>query len=221
MTKRGKNNKDDSQPPYSNEQWMELLSEPANEVALQELRRLLVRGLKPALHTYIDRELGQFVQDVAHDGIIKILENLDTFRGESRFMTWAMKIAVREGLTELRRKRWDNISLEDIRDLDDTPDAGTFAKIVSVEKPSPESATAQKMIVEKVDQIIEELLTEHQRKAFEAVVVKGIPSFIVAKELNTNRNNIYKLLYDARKKIKNELEVQGIDSEQLLREVSG
>lgn len=221
MAARGKNKKDDSQPPYSNEQWVELLSEPANEGALHELRRLLVRGLKPSLHTYIDRELEPFVQDVAQDGIIKILDNLDTFRGESKFMTWAMKIAVREGLTELRRKRWDNISLENIKDHDDSPDTGVFAKIVSGNKPSPESTTAQKMIVEKIDQIIEELLTEHQRKAFEAVVVKGIPSFIVAKELNTNRNNIYKLLYDARKKIRNELEVQGIDPEQLLREVSG
>ena len=216
-----KNNKDEPQPPYTNEEWVELLGEPVSDRAVRELRRLLIRGLKPALHKYVDRELEQFVEDVAQDGILKILDNIDSFRGESKFMTWAMKIAVREGLTELRRKRWDNISIEDLKGGDDEQDSGeVFSDTFSDRQPSPESSTAQKLVVERVEKIIEEVLTDRQQEAMEALLIKGMPSFMVAEEMGTNRNNLYKLLYDARKKLKNELEVQGIDPEELLRELS-
>ncbi len=215
-----KNKKEEPQPPYTNDQWVDLLSEPRSEQAVSELRRLLIRGLKPALHKYVDRELEQFVEDVAQDGILKILDNIGTFRGESKFMTWAMKIAVREGLTELRRKRWDNISIEDMKGQGDDADPEVFSDTFADEDPSPESTTAQKMVVEKIEKMVEELLTDRQREVFKALVVDGKPSFIVAKEMDTNRNNLYKLLYDARKKLKNELAVQGIDPEELLQEIS-
>ena len=216
-----KNKKDEPKPPYANEEWVELLSEPASERAVGELRRLLIQGLKPALHKYVDRELEQFVEDVAQDSILKILDNIESFRGESKFMTWAMKIAVREGLTELRRKRWDNISIEDLKGGDSQEEGGEiFSDTFSDSQPSPESSAAQKLMIEKIEKMIEELLTDRQQKAMEALLIKGMPSFMVAEEMGTNRNNLYKLLYDARKKLKNELEVQGMDPEKLLRELS-
>jgi len=209
------------EPPYTNEQWLELLSKPANERAVGELRRLLIRGLKPALHKYVDRELDQFVEDVAQDGLIKILDNLDTFRGESKFMTWAMKIAVREGLTELRRKRWQNISIEDLKGGPEGDESKEiFSETFASADISPEQATAQKMAVEKIEDMIDEILTNRQREAMKAILIHNMPISIVAKQMDTNRNNMYKLLYDARKKLKNELEVQGIDPEKLLDELS-
>lgn len=214
-----KNKKEEIQPPYTNEQWVDLLREPVNEQAVNELRRLLMEGLKPALYKYVDRELHQFVQDVAQDGILKILDNIETFRGESKFMTWAMKIAVREGLMELRRKRWDNISIEDMKGAADK-DSEIFSESFAGEEPSPESTTAQKMVVERIQKMVDELLTDRQRTAFKALLIDGKPSFMVAEEMGTNRNNLYKLLYDARKKLKNELEVQGLDPEKLLQEIS-
>lgn len=216
-----KNRKEAPEPPYTNEQWLELLSKPVNERAVEELRRLLVQGLKPALHKYVDRELEQFVEDVAQDGIIKILDNIDTFRGESKFMTWAMKIAVREGLTELRRKRWQNISIEDLKGGPEDKEGGeVFSETFASADASPEKATAQKMAVEKIEQMIDELLTDRQREAMKAILIHNMPISIVAKQMGTNRNNMYKLLYDARKKLKNELEIQGIDPEKLLNELS-
>ena len=99
----------------TNEEWVKALSQPVDERAVALLRRKLIQGLKPALHKYVDRELDQFVEDVAQDALLKILDNIDSFRGESKLLTWAMKIAVREGLTELRLKRYDDSSLEEFK----------------------------------------------------------------------------------------------------------
>lgn len=209
-------------PPYSNEDWMELLQEPADERAIIELRKYLIRGLKPALSKYVDRELDQFVEDVAQDAMLKVLDNVHTFRAESKLTTWAMKIAVREGLTVLRRKQWNNISIEDLKGPNRDKDSGeVFSKNFASNDPSPELTTAQKMLMEKVQSIIENVLTDKQRKVMTALMIDGLPITIVAEQMNTNRNNLYKLVYDARKKLKNEFEVQGIDPEEMLKELAG
>ena len=88
----------------SNEEWLADLQGPGREDALGDLRALLVRGLRYAMAdrpsvTEVDLE------DFAQDALMKILNALDTFRGESRFTTWAQKIAVRVAFTELRRRR--------------------------------------------------------------------------------------------------------------------
>lgn len=217
-----KKNKSGKNPPYTNEEWVQLLSEPVDERAVQELRKYLIRGLKPALSKYVDRELGQFVEDVAQDALLKILDNVHTFRGESKLTTWAMKIAVREGLTVLRRKRWDNISIEDLKGPNPDKDSGEiFSETFSANNPSPELTTAQKMMVEKVQEIIQNILTDKQRQAITAIMIHDLPITVVAEQMNTNRNNLYKLVHDARKKLKNEFEVQGIDPGEMLNDLSG
>lgn len=218
-----KNKKTDNiQPPFSNEQWVDLLSNPPDEKGVEELRSFLIRGLKPALANYVDRELDQFVEDTAQDALLKILDNVQTFRGESKFTTWAMKIAVREGLTVLRRKRWNNISLSDLRGPNpESESSEIFSDKFASEEASPELTTAQKMALKKVEDIIEHVLTKKQRTVITALMVHGLPPTVVAEKMGTNRNNIYKLVYDARKKLKTELELQGIDPEEMLNELSG
>jgi len=221
MLKWFKKEKTKKSPPYSNKEWVELLTEPADERAVAELRKYLVRGLKPALSKYVDRELDQFVEDVAQDALLKVLEHVHTFRGESKLTTWAMKIAVREGLTVLRRKRWDNISIEDLKGPNADDDSGEiFSETFSTDSPSPEMSTAQKMMLEKVHDIIENVLTDKQRKVITALMIHDLPISVVAEQMNTNRNNLYKLVYDARKKLKNEFELQGIDPEEMLNQIS-
>ena len=85
------------------------------EKALVELRVVLVRGPRGAL---TGRAGGNFdpatIEDFAQDALVKSLGNLDSFRGESHFTTWAQKIAVRAAFTELRRKEWCEVSLQDL-----------------------------------------------------------------------------------------------------------
>ncbi len=214
-------NKKNISAPFTNEEWVEVLSNPPNEQAVDELRKILVRGLKPALAKYVDRELEQFVEDTVQDGLLKILDNVRSFRGESKFTTWAMKIAVREGLTVLRRKKWNDISLNDLR----WPNAESDSSEIFSEKfasgdASPEQSAAQNMMVEKVRGIMQNVLTEKQRTAITAIMMQGLPVTAVAEKMGTNRNNIYKLVHDARKKIKSEFVMQGIDPEEMLDELS-
>src|SRR5215208_1336870 len=97
----------------TNEQWLAELRGPNPGEALADLYDLLVRGLRAALGGYggdVEANFGDFAQEA----LIKITGNLDSFRGESRFTTWAQKIAMNVALTELKRRRWRDVSLQDL-----------------------------------------------------------------------------------------------------------
>ena len=98
----------------TNQEWLADLRGPQQEQAIEDLRGILVRGLRYSLSTRIQGELEMLVEDFTQDALIRILDKLDTFRGESKFTTWAQKIAVRVAYSELRRQRWKDISLEDL-----------------------------------------------------------------------------------------------------------
>lgn len=164
-----------------------------------------VRGLDPA------------VEDFAQDALIRILGNLDSFRGESRFTTWAQRIAVRVAYTELRRRRWRDVSLQEIIERHDGRAGGD--EVLADRTPSPERETARKMMVETLRRLIEEELTERQREAMVAVMFEGMPMEVTARRMGTNRNALYKLLHDARKKLKGRLEAEGLSPAELLEAV--
>jgi RNA polymerase sigma-70 factor (ECF subfamily) len=100
-------------PDRTNEEWLTELRGPERDQALADLRAILVRGLGYAM---ADRSqvTEADLQDFAQEALLKILAGLDSFRGESRFTTWAHKIAVRVAFTELRRRRWKDVSLQDL-----------------------------------------------------------------------------------------------------------
>lgn len=52
------------------------------------------------------------MEDFAQEAAIRVLSRLDGFRGDSRFTTWAVAVAVRVAFTELRRARWRDVSLD-------------------------------------------------------------------------------------------------------------
>jgi RNA polymerase sigma-70 factor (ECF subfamily) len=96
-----------------NEDWLADLRGPNPDAALADLYDLLVRGLRAAFGGYgggVEADFGDFAQEA----LIKITGNLDSFRGESRFTTWAQKIAMNVALTELKRRRWRDVSLQDL-----------------------------------------------------------------------------------------------------------
>lgn len=199
----------------TNEEWVEALSEPVEEAAVDQLRKKLIQGLKPALHKYVDRELDQFVEDVAQDALLKVLDNIDSFRGDSKLLTWAMKIAVREGLTELRRKKYDDSSIEDFKYPDDEGRNELTSLTFATDLPDPDQATHEQLVLKKVLDIINNELTDKQRYAIKSLMIEGHSVAVVAEQMDTNRNALYKLVHDARLKIKNQLEVEGIDPDEL------
>jgi RNA polymerase sigma factor (sigma-70 family) len=190
-----------------NESWLAALKGDAQSQVLDELRRSLLRGLRYSLmsrYHVTEVDLEDFVQDA----LLKILDGLDSFRGESRFTTWAQKIAIRTALTELRRRRWNDVSLQDLL-VNDQGEDYTPA-FLATPRPTPEQYATQKSFFDLVMQLINESLTSRQRQAVRAVMFAGMPLEEIARRMGTNRNAMYKLIHDARMRLKAGLVEQGV-----------
>jgi RNA polymerase sigma-70 factor (ECF subfamily) len=194
----------------TNEQWLAELRRPNPSKALADLYDLLVRGLKAALGSYgggVEANVGDFAQEA----LIKITGNLDSFRGESRFTTWAQKIAMNVALTELKRRRWRDVSLQDLFAQREAADRGPAAPQLT-----PEELALQNTVLQELRRIIDEELTDKQREAVVAVLLEGMPISEVARRMGTNQNALYKLLHDARKKLKRRTEAAGLSPQEVL-----
>ena len=194
----------------TNEQWLAELRGPNPGRALADLYDLLVRGLKAALGSYgsgVEANVGDFAQEA----LIKITGNLDSFRGESRFTTWAQKIAMNVALTELKRRRWRDVSLQDLFARREAADRGPADTQLT-----PEELALQNMVLGELRRMVDEELTDRQREAVVAVLLEGMPISEVARRMGTNQNTLYKVLHDARRKLKREMEAAGLSPQEVL-----
>jgi RNA polymerase sigma-70 factor (ECF subfamily) len=205
-------------PTRSNEQWVEDLRQPGarREAALDDLRLVLANGLRRGLVGQVDTAAPEFetlVDDFVQETLLKVLDNLDTFAGRSLFTTWANKIALNIALTELRRKRWRDSSLDQLTQSDDGEFTPSF---VADQGPRPEALTERRELLAYVSRLIGEELTEKQRTALVAAVIQGKPLSEVAFMLDSNQNAIYKLLFDARQRLRRRMAEDGLTPEDVL-----
>ena len=191
----------------SNEQWLAALRGPTRDEALAELRVVLMRGLQAALGWQVSR-VESSVEDFVQEALIKILDNLDSFRGECRFTTWAQTICVRTAFAEMRRSRWRDVPLDEVISQ---PEGNTATD----PHLDPERAATQTMIMEKFRGFIDEELTDRQRTALLAAL-GGMPLEAVADRMNTNRNSLYKLLHDARKRLRRRMSAEMLSPQDVL-----
>ena len=198
----------------SNEQWIADLSEPGpqRDAALGDLRALLVRGLGYALAKYRNVRDAD-LEDFAQEALLKILGGLHTFLGKSKFTTWAQKIAVHVAFTELRRRRWRDVSLDEM-----TGDLETdfIPRSLADTSAQTEQQTVQREILNTMRKVIAEELTDRQRQAMIAVRIHGMPMAEVAQRMGTNRNALYKLLFDARKQLQKRMLERGLSAQEIL-----
>lgn len=198
----------------SSADWLAELRSPTNAESIAELRAILLRGLSAALGSRLNPGQTAVLEDFAQEAVLKVLANLDTFRGEAHFLTWAHKIAVRVAYSELRRQRWKDISLDDLLPAD--PGVDFTPAALADPSASPEQQTIRQNLLELVARMINEELTERQRQAMHAVLIKGVPMDQAAGLLNTNPNALYKLLHDARKRLDSRIRAQGLTPDEIL-----
>lgn len=187
------------------------------ESALADLRATLQRVLPRALSRWLSPKTGHFdafLEDVIQETLIRVLDRMDTFEGRSQFTTWVYKIAIRIALNELRLRKWREVSLDGLEEGDD-PSAMPAERFASDDL-RPESALERKDALEMVKRIFDEELTARQRAAMTAISIRGVPMEEVARRMGTNRNALYKLMHDARLRLKRRLEREGLRSEELL-----
>ena len=180
----------------------------AYDEAVERLHALLLRAARyevgrrrrglPALR---GEELDDVALQAAHDALVSVLARLDTYRGLSRFTTWAYKFALLEAAVALRRRAWQG------RELTLEPEGwDTFASAGD----GPADQTEQGELLTAVRQGIDEALTPHQRRVLIAITIEGVPIDVLADRLATNRGALYKTLHDARKKLRAHLAAQGL-----------
>ncbi|MCA9895965.1 MAG: sigma-70 family RNA polymerase sigma factor [Anaerolineae bacterium] len=206
-----------------NDQWLIDLTSAGEQQtsALNDLRERLKRSIyyylsqeRSDLRDLAQKELVTMAEDLSQDAVLRVMDNLDNFRGESRFTTWANKIAVRLAISELRRARYKDFSLDNLTSNGDFLSAD--ASIVGEAPPNPETAAERDDVMGQIDAAMRESLTDRQYRALVAVAMHNVPMDVVAEQLDTNRNALYKLIYDARRNLKNHLESKGLSTDYML-----
>jgi RNA polymerase sigma-70 factor, ECF subfamily len=174
--------------------------------AISDLRDMLGRGLSKSL-SKSGRVDEAFLEDIVQEACIKILDKLNTFVGRSKFRTWAVTIAVRTAVSKMRKRDWQNVSLESV-----TANAHLDPQVAVDPTVSSDKADSQRGLLSRLKELIDSELTEKQWTAITAELA-GMPLPQLAEKLGTNTNSIYKLLHDARKKLRRGLEASGFTIE--------
>lgn len=202
----------------SNTEWLAALRETgqSRENAVKELRQLLRRAISNFLVrksagkvARLNHDYEDLAEDCAQESALLIQAKLDQFRGDSQFTTWAYSIAIRVTLNELRRRRWQATAIDAARLGDAMPHW-------PIENPGPERSLEQQQAWAMLSELIETALTPLQRKALIAHAFQEMPLDLVAEWLGTNRNSLYKLIHDARKRLQAALLSRGVTHRELI-----
>ena len=174
--------------------------------AIRDLRDMLYRGLSKSLSKGRGVD-DAFLDDIVQEASLKILEKLGDFEGRSKFRTWAVTIAVRTAVSKMRKRDWQNVSLDSV-----TADADFDPQSAFDTSETSDQANSRSKLLTKLKELIDSELTERQWTAITAEL-GGMPLPQIADRLGSNTNSIYKLLHDARKKLRRGLETSGFTIE--------
>jgi RNA polymerase sigma-70 factor, ECF subfamily len=194
---------------HESKQWVERLhaDHPRREQAVAELREVLLRVAfhelsrrRGRLRSVNGPEFEDLAQQAANDALINILRRLDDFQGRSRFTTWAYKFAMLEVSSKVARHAWCR--------QPPSSDDPSFDRLPDLLTPGPSDRLEQREQVKALSAAIADL-SVRQREVFVGIVLKGIPMDVLALRLKTNRNAIYKNLFDARRNLRVKMAAAG------------
>lgn len=206
----------------SNDEWLHELgaSGAIQAAAIEELRPYLLRAALYSLHQnarglaqLTSDAIEQIAEDCAQDAVLAILKQLPEFRGDSRFTTWAYRFAVNMALTAARRESWKQVSLDQLFDESDSPQWPMWDARPELD---PDQVALRAEVWTAVREVIARDLTDRQRQVLKAIVFDETPMDEVVRQLESNRNAIYKLLHDSRRKVKERLEARGFGMQDIL-----
>ena len=196
---------------HESEAWVRRLSAHGREgeSAVEDLHALLLRATRFEIGRS-DRPgsvvgsvgLDDLAVQAADDALLAILAKLHTFRGNSRFTTWAYKFALLEAAVKLRRRSWHGRELP--------LEADGWAQVLEDRRESPAGQAEASELIDAVRDAIAEVLTPHQRAVLVAITLNDVPIDVLAERRNTTRGALYKTLHDARRKLRKRLAKDGL-----------
>ena len=190
-------------------EWLRQLGStgPQREAAVARLHDLLVRIACGEVRRRAPRlqisgpELDDLAYQAAADALIAITGKIGQFRGDSRFTTWAYKFVILEVSAKIGRHFWRHPPVPlDAEDWDRLPDRFGF---------DPPQEAEWRDLLAALRRAVKEELTPRQRAVFVAIVLNDVPLDALVLELASNRNAIYKVLFDARRKLRAALDANG------------
>lgn len=203
----------------STEAWLKDLNASGDQQveAIADLREILLRGSLYSLNRNLNdignpnqNEVLQLAEDCAQEALIAVLAHLHEFRGESKFTTWAYKFSINIALVAARREWRKGVSLDQLMDYSE-PDE--WLSLEHQDSSNPDHSLLQQEVFETIRGTIRDELTEKQRQVLKWIVFDEVPMDVVVQHLRSNRNNVYKLLHDARLKLKRSLLMQGFGTD--------
>jgi RNA polymerase sigma-70 factor (ECF subfamily) len=195
----------------TNEEWLTALQETGEtqRQALSDLREYLVRAAfvylrdgRSELSHRSTNTLYEMAEDYAQSALVRLRENLGKFRGDAKFTTWAYRFVINEAAADLRRRRYQEFSWDDALEQETVVFTAVFATPPELE---PDLKAEREELLSFLMEIIESELNERQRIAMIGVHFQGRSMQEVAELLETTPNTLYKMLHDARKKLKAKL----------------
>jgi RNA polymerase sigma-70 factor (ECF subfamily) len=181
----------------------------AGIAAVERLHDLLLRATRSEarrrrhLYPEIDGpELEDLCRQAADDAVLAVTRKLEGYREASRFTTWAYGFAVFEVSVKLRRHRWRGGV---IPTADDDAAWERLASGGTAAQARIESAE----LLRALRRAVAEELSPRQREVFVAVALNDVEIDAVAGQLQSTRGAVYKVLHDARRKLRLRLEREG------------
>ncbi len=198
-----------SSPDAESLAWIDALSGAGRQrqEAIERLHAMLLRASRfeiarrrRAVGDNGPGALDDLATQAAADALMAIIRKLHTYRGDSRFTTWAYKFALLEAAVKVRRRAW--------HDREVPLEQDGWAQLADRSaSPGTDAETAE--LLEAVRRAIAEALTPHQRAVLVAITLNDVPIDVLAERLSTTRGALYKTLHDGRKKLRARLAADG------------
>jgi len=200
-----------SAPPLDPESaaWLRRLTPggPEREQAERRLHELLLRVARAeagrrrgSIPERGREEVDDLCVQAASDALLAVLRKLPGFRGASRFTTWASKFAILEVSTRLRRHNWRHRRTRNGDGVWEQLPAGAPSALASLQ---------QAELLGRLRELVATALTERQRRVFVSAALEDVPIDVLAEELGSTRGAVYKILHDARGKLRRQLVTEG------------
>jgi RNA polymerase sigma-70 factor, ECF subfamily len=198
-----------SQLDAESARWLRELAEPgaAREAALARLHELLLpiarrevarRGPRLAI---TGPELDDLAYQAAADALLAITGKVGQFRGESRFTTWAYKFVIFEVSAKIGRHFWRHPAVP--------LGAEQWERLPARFGFDPAQQAEWGDLFAALRRAVDTELTPRQREIFVAIVLNDVPLDTLVIHLGSSRNAIYKMLFDARRKLRAALAANG------------
>ena len=192
------------------QRWVERLRPESRDrdAAIGELREVLLRAARFEVRRRCDRlpqirggDQEDLAQQSAGDAMVAILSKLDDFRGQSKFTTWAYKFALYEAAAKIRKRAWQRRELPlEAEEWPQVPDPG----------PAPQGEVEMNDLLAAIREEIGTSLTPRQREVLVALALNEVPIDVLAERLGATRGALYKVLHDARKRLRVALAERGM-----------